>query len=163
MPTWLAALIVAAIGFVGILFGHFATLYTSQKSIEAKHITGERRRWRDYIRKLAPKIFAAYKGGNKEELTRFYIEMQIRLNPIDENDVFILDTIWKMIKQSEPGLDIELSEKLSLLLKQDWERVKNETKFFWQRLFLNLCCSYRKKRKRVSYEEFKFKRLERDT
>jgi len=77
--------------------------------------------------------------------------MQLLLNPEDGDDKCILDTIWQMLEEPEAAkLHIVLAEKLSLLLKHDWERAKLEAKPVWYRF---------RKVKRVSYDKSKFKRV----
>jgi len=58
-------------------------------------------------------------------------------------------------KKENSNLSIELSEKLSLLLKYDWERAKNEAKpvYFRKSVFFGWG-----KLKRTSYEKYKHKR-----
>ena len=67
-----------------------------------------------------------------------------------DKDISILDTLWEMTnEESKSNLNIELSEKLALLLKHDWERAKREAKPFW----FKFC-----KPSRLSYDEYKHKR-----
>lgn len=144
LPTLLSSAVVA-----GLVAG-LVTLRTSERKIAIENITQQRQLWRERIRSLSQNIKKSYKAGNKDELNEFYIEMQLLLNPNDEDDKSILDTIWEMIE--EPGStkkDIVLGEKLSLLLKHDWERAKLEAKPVWYRY---------KKIKRKSYDAFTFKR-----
>ena len=78
------------------------------------------------------------------------MEFQLILNPEDENDKSILDTLWAMQNKDEINdLIIEFSEKLSLLLKHDWERAKLEAKPVWH---------FWGKPKRKGYDEFNNKR-----
>ncbi|AIA73515.1 hypothetical protein FF32_01265 [Halomonas campaniensis] len=145
LPTILSSGVVA-----GLVAG-LVTLRTSERKIAIENITQQRQQWREKIRDVAQRIKSSYKKDEKEELQSQYVEMQLLLNPEDVDDRSILDTIWSMAEESAPGvLHIELAEKLSLLLKHDWERAKREAKPVWYR---------RSEIKRVSYNEFKFKRV----
>ena len=145
LPTILSSGVVA-----GLVAG-LVTLRTSERKIAIENITQQRQQWREKIRDIAQRIKSSYKNDEKEELHSQYVEMQLLLNPEDVDDRSILDTIWSMAEESAPGaLHIELAEKLSLLLKHDWERAKREAKPVWYR------CS---ETKRVSYNEFKSKRV----
>lgn len=145
LPTILSSAVVA-----GLVAG-LVTLRTSERKIAIENITQQRQLWREKIRDLSLKIKSSYKSGNKDELNGQYVEMQLLLNPEDSNDKCILDTIWAMLEETESTkLHIVLAEKLSLLLKHDWERAKIEAKPVWY-----MFC----KVKRVSYEKSKFKRI----
>jgi hypothetical protein len=145
LPTVLSSAVVA-----GLVAG-LVTLRISERKIAIENITQQRQLWREKIRSLSLKIKGSYKSGNKDELNSQYIEMQLLLNPEDSNDKSILDTIWEMIEETDSTkLHIILSEKLSLLLKHDWERAKLEAEPVWYRF---------KKVKRISYEKSKFKRI----
>ena len=145
LPTILSSGVVA-----GLVAG-LVTLRTSERKIAIENITQQRQQWREKIRDVAQRIKSSYKNDEKEELQSQYVEMQLLLNPEDVDDRSILDTIWSMTEESSPGaLHIELAEKLSLLLKHDWERAKREAKPVWYR---------RSEIKRVSYNEFKSKRV----
>jgi len=145
LPTVLSSAVVA-----GLVAG-LVTLRTSERKIAIENITQQRQLWREKIRDLSLKIKSSYKSGNKDELNAQYVEMQLLLNPQDRDDKCILDTIWAMLEEAESAtLHIVLAEKLSLLLKHDWERAKLEAKPVWYRF---------RKAKRVPYEKSKFKRI----
>ena len=145
LPTILSSGVVA-----GLVAG-LVTLRTSERKIAIENITQQRQQWREKIRDIAQRIKSSYKNDEKEELQSQYVEMQLLLNPEDDDDRSILDTIWSMAEESAPdALHIELAEKLSLLLKHDWERAKREASPVWFRS---------SETKRVSYNEFKFKRV----
>jgi hypothetical protein len=134
----------------GLVAG-LVTLRTSERKIAIENITQQRQLWREKIRDLSLKIKSSYKSGNKDELNAQYVEMQLLLNPLDRDDKCILDTIWAMLEEAESAkLHIVLAEKLSLLLKHDWERAKLEAKPVWYMFH---------KVKRVPYEKSKFKRI----
>lgn len=125
MTTLFSSIVVA-----GIVAG-LVSLRTSERKIAIENITQQRQLWRDKIRKIALDISSAYAKNKSHKIKDYYIELQLLLNPNDSDDLAILDTVWSMIKEIESEeLDIELAEKLSLLLKHDWERAKFEAKSY---------------------------------
>jgi hypothetical protein len=144
LPTFLSSGVVA--GLVAAL----VALRTNERNIVIENITKQRQAWREKVRNLALRINSSYQNNEKPDLQNCYIELQLILNPNDEKDISILDTLWEMInEESKSNLNIELSEKLALLLKHDWERAKREAKPFW----FKFC-----KPTRLSYGEYKHKR-----
>ncbi|WP_354688968.1 hypothetical protein MRK42_06960 [Aeromonas sp. 19NY04SH05-1] len=129
----------------------FVTLRTSERKISIENITQQRQIWRDKIRQLAIDICSAYSRNERYKIKSYYIELQLLLNPDDGDDREILDTVWRM-KEREviEGLDIEFSEKISLLLKHDWERAKLEAKSS----IIRIISAYR-----IPYSSFKYKRM----
>ncbi|MGO2510136.1 MAG: hypothetical protein ACTH6Y_14390 [Vibrio hibernica] len=112
----------------GIVAG-IVSVRISERNIAIENITKQRQLWRDKIRKIAIDISLAYAKSEKQKIQTHYIELQLLLNPNDDDDKSILDTVWAMITESGSSkLDIELAEKLALLLKHDWERAKFEAK-----------------------------------
>jgi hypothetical protein len=141
IPTVLSSALLA-----GLVAG-LVTLRTTERKIAIENITKQRQLWREKIRDVALRVNTSYINGDTKDLTSQYIEVQLLLNPCDCDDKSILDTILKMIKGAgDSNLNIELSEKLSLLLKHDWERAKLEAKSFRFNI-VGL--------RRISYEKFK--------
>ena len=97
--------------------------------------------------------------GDSKKLRLMYVDFQVMLNPFDEDDKSILDTIWAMIdrrdKENGADLSLELSEKISLLLKHDWQRAKREAK---PKRMCFLKCKMSSNDNRVSYDKFEKKR-----
>lgn len=146
LPTVLSSGVLA-----GLVAG-LVTLRTSERKISIENITQQRQIWREKIRRLANQIKKSYINEEKDFLHDHYIELQLLLNPEDSNDQSILDTVWEMIEaERSEDRHIVLSEKLSLLLKHDWERAKREAKPVWHRW-----CEV----KRTSYDEYQYKRSE---
>jgi hypothetical protein len=136
-------------GVIAGLVAGLVTLRTTERKIAIENITQQRQLWRDKIRNKAIEAIRAYEQNEGSRLRELYVEFQLILNPEDKNDNSILNTIWKMkngSKESDPS--IEFSEKLSLLLKHDWERAKREAKPMWFRWMPP---------KRTSYKDFKNK------
>jgi len=149
LATVLSSGVVA--GLIAGLIAGLVTLRTSERKIAIENITQQRQLWREKIRNIALRIKTSHQESDKIGLHSQYIELQLLLNPSDSDDKSILDTVWKMIesKNSEGGYHVELGEKLSLLLKHDWERAKREAKPIWFRV---------RPVKRISYENFANKR-----
>ena len=144
LPTFLSSGVVA--GLVAAL----VALRTNERNIVIENITKQRQAWREKVRNLALRINNSYQNNEVTALQNCYIELQLILNPNDDKDISILDTLWEMTnEESKSNLNIELSEKLALLLKHDWERAKREAKPFW----FKFC-----KPSRLSYDEYKHKR-----
>ena len=146
------SIILSSAVVAGLVAG-LVTLRTTERKIAIENITQQRQLWREKIREKALEVVQAYKNNDRARIEELYVEFQLLLNPEDGNDIAILDTIWKMQEEEKEhsNLSIELSEKLSLLLKHDWERAKYEAKpvFFW--------CTNKPKRisykpKRISYK-----------
>jgi hypothetical protein len=133
----------------GVVAG-FVTLRTSERNISIENITKQRQVWRDKIRSLTINISSAYSNHEYAKIKLYYIELQLLLNPDDDDDKDILDTVWGMQEEFIENLDIELSEKVALLLKHDWERAKLEAKSPIIRII---------NAHRTSYRVFKNKRM----
>jgi hypothetical protein len=144
LPTILSSGVLA-----GLVAG-LVTIRTSERKIAIENITQQRQLWREKIRDIAQRVNSSYQLNEQKELIALYVEIQLLLNPEDINDNSILDTLWEMISSEEKDhLNFILSEKLSLLLKHDWERAKKEAKPIWY-LFSTT--------ERIAYKDFKLKR-----
>ncbi|MFM5049131.1 hypothetical protein ACEUBW_06700 [Aeromonas veronii] len=136
----------------GVVAG-FVTLRTSERNISIENITKQRQVWRNTIRALAINISSAYLRNERYKIKSYYIELQFLLNPNDDDDREILDTVWEMQEKKQmENLEIEFSEKISLLLKHDWERAKLEARSPLIRIISVF---------RISYGAFKNKRISR--
>lgn len=137
-------------GVVAGLVAGLVTLRTTERKIAIENITQQRNVWRDKVREKALEVSKAYKDSDTTKMKSLYGEFQLFLNPEDNDDKSILDTLWAMqSKDGNSDVAIELIEKLALLLKYDWERAKLEAKPAWH---------FWGKPKRISYTNFKNKR-----
>lgn len=142
-------------GVVAGLVAGLVTLRTIERKIAIENITQQRQLWRDKVREKALEASKGYKDSDTSKLKELYGEFQLILNPEDDNDKSILDTLWEMQNESkENNLIIELTEKLALLLKHDWERAKLEAKPVWH---------FWGKPKRIPYNKFKNTRYEKSS
>ena len=119
----------------------YATVANFTKKYKGEYVTKERQTWRTEIRKRFEEV--AY-TMDIAKLQKFVVFMNTRLNPYDVRDVEIIENLKDIEKQlkdrTEEKLDEkweELSVRISLLLKHDWERIKKESKS--SGLLLKLC------------------------
>ncbi len=101
-------------------------VWTTQKRISIENITQDRRAWRENIRERGLLVHDALIARNEQVLNKLRCEFRALLNPGDEDDKEIISCI----KQPDEGKEVEhadeFAERVSLLLKHDWERVKLE-------------------------------------
>jgi hypothetical protein len=127
--------------FTGFLGGIFSQK-KDDKTNELQYITSERKEWRDTLRQIIPQLlnppFDHIGYLNKTEIIKLETlktQIQIRLNPFDDNDKEIIKNIENYIREIiEKKIDERkirkkiLEKEFASLLKHDWERVKSETK-----------------------------------
>lgn len=116
----------------------------SKRDSNLQYITGERKEWRESIRNIAVKL----KSADYEQSMILLTELKVRINAfgISEEDYFIDSHIWRLMQDMEEEKNINnllklkkrLIEYLSLLLKYDWERSKEEVRGNKNRIFANL-------------------------
>ena len=100
-----------------------------------QYITGERKEWREEIRKIAQGLH----GASYKETLELLVRLKVRINAFGNKGIktsYMYDAhIWKVIaeieeeKCSKELLQLkqkQLIEYLALLLKFDWERSKKE-------------------------------------
>ena len=130
-------IIVAFIGFVGVMLGAFMVKLSNNRNNYMQYITNERKLWRDEIRRLTLKMY-----DKEVNYSALKAEFEIRLNPEDDNDKKILGHLDSLINENKEYMDIrggievkedprdEIVKMISRLLKHDWERVKIEANIF---------------------------------
>lgn len=138
---------------VGIMMGlitAFVPFKINERKIAAEYIIKQRQVWRDKVRKVSQEIIEVRGTDCSHTLLSLYGEFAMLLNPIDLEDKGILDIIWDIKgDHSNTKLKVELVERVTLLLKHDWERAKKEAGLG----------SSREKIRRIKYFRFKFKRF----
>ena len=129
-----SSIILAVITLMGVLITVCVTWLIAQRQILAQHVTGERAKWRKNVRAQALEVHDAILCGDAKRIGRLQSEFRALLNPIDCHDQAILDcmTVEETCQQRETGAK-EFAERISLLLKHDWERAKLEAGFFLRR------------------------------
>lgn len=127
LSTIVAPSVVAGIVSATISYFQF------HKNNKLIYITNERKEWRSDIRKIAEKMEAA---NTYEDIRKPLAKLKVRINAYGKySDDVKKDThIWKVMDQlqEQEGDFAELKQLLilylSLLLKMDWERSKEEIK-----------------------------------
>lgn len=123
-------------GLIAAIVSAIVTLVTSRKKLSVEYVTGDRRQWREEIRKIAEALNGSSYAGTLKQLNK----LKVRINAYGEYAVRSMHCdshIWELIHEIEeqPLFGEELQKKqrmmvqyLSLMLKYDWERCKNEVK-----------------------------------
>jgi hypothetical protein len=152
--TLLSATVVAAVvsGIVSFII--------SERNIKIKNVTQERAKWRDKIRELCIEVFDACRLHDVTcsitRLEALHAEFQVRLNPLDKNDIEILESIENLKDKTKIDENLKkFSACVALLLKHDWERAKCEATM-WPFRWLYL--PYVKMCGRISYNKYQKKR-----
>lgn len=129
--TLLGSAVIAA-----IISGIFSYWGLSKKG-KLQYITEDRKEWREKIRKIASRI----DGASYKKTLKILTDLKVRINAYGHNNVKVSywadSHIWELIdeiEKSEASPEIlkvqqkQLVEYISLLLKFDWERSKDEVK-----------------------------------
>ena len=119
-------------GLLAAVVAGLVAYYTNERRISVENITKERTKWRDGIRSKASEFESAFREGNIDRLRDLRAAFRLVLNPEDHEDEAILEVIDKLLAGEDTDT-VELQDRLSLLLKYDWERAKREAMPFWRR------------------------------
>jgi hypothetical protein len=139
-------------GFIAAGITGYSSRRNSERAIQIENVTQERTKWRDKIRKLALKAHRATVKQDSARLAEVRQQFSLNLNPHDPEDTAIIGELERLPKPEHVDEWLqELSERIALLLKHDWERGKYEAS-------LSLDCDPGPRPKRVSYREFKEKK-----
>ena len=110
------------------LIAAIVSLVVNGQKISVENVTQERAKWREKIRSQSAEAYKEIKRNDCDELMKIRASFALLLNPIDGEDNKILELL-RQSENSEQNAE-EFTRRISLLLKHDWERAKNETKFF---------------------------------
>ncbi len=128
---------------VGALFGYI----TNKRNSALTHITTEREKWREKVRKISENIEKTeFHGKKKRNINRYLVQLEVNINPYGkrmENDYARDSHIWaeiENIRQVKNKKEFNEHKELliyylSLMLKEDWERSKREVKGYSRTLF----------------------------
>ncbi|MFH7525494.1 hypothetical protein AB2J21_09015 [Aeromonas sp. A3] len=122
--------IILGSGIFGSLITLLFTRYDKDKSIIIQNVTQERQKWREKIRELVIEINKNSIDGNWQKVTEARAQLQVLINPYDENDKDVIYRLISLEANQEISALREINDSISRLLKHDWERVKKETTFF---------------------------------
>src|SRR5438045_1265445 len=125
------AVIAAVAGIVGAAIGGAVSLRTNTRSIKVENITKERAKWRDDVRKKSLAIHQDAIKGDVVALEEHHLEFSLILNPFDKEDRAILHAIRSLKSKADESHLTEFADRISLLLKHDWERAKREAEGSW--------------------------------
>lgn len=114
------------------LVGGLVTLRMSERQIAIENITKERTKWRERIREKAVSLHASASVEDTARLKELHVEVALLLNPDDDEDIEIIKCI-KAVTSGDFSKGEEITNRLSLLLKHDWQRAKWEAKPVWWR------------------------------
>ena len=122
------ALITAVLGssVLGALITQFFLKWKSDRQISIENITQERKEWRVRLRELLVELVDAVDKKDRAVARKIEAELIVRLNPEDPDDLKILELFPQIYESWSEDTLIELSDRVSYLLKHDWERVKGE-------------------------------------
>ena len=122
------ALISAVLGssvFAALLTHVFGKLQNDKK-IKIENITKERKQWRDRLRVLIIELTIAFDNKNRRKVRSIESELITSLNPEDGDDIQIINMFPELYENWEEDKLREFSDRMSYLLKHDWERTKVE-------------------------------------
>jgi len=120
MGTILTSTVIAAI------VAAVVAAWTAQRKLSIENITQDRRGWREKVRANALLVHDALVSRDREKLDRLRTEFWTILNPKDEDDIAIISCVTLPDEGKELERAEEFAERIALLLKHDWERVKLE-------------------------------------
>lgn len=122
------ALITAVLGssVLGALITQFFLKWKSDRQISIENITQERTLWRVRLRELLVELVDAVDKKDRAVARKIEAELIVRLNPEDPDDLKILELFPQIYESWSDDTLRELSDRVSYLLKHDWERVKGE-------------------------------------
>ncbi len=137
-------------GVVAAIVSGLVSLRNNERKLVIENITQERTKWREKIREKNLQIHEAHQSKKSGEIEAAGTELRLLLNPMDSLDRDILNEIVILKDSQSTSEDMErFSIKLSLLLKHDWERAKQETEDAFYKKHVSV--------KRVTYEEYQNK------
>lgn len=121
--TLLAAVVAGWISLVG-----------SERQIETENVIEERKKWRAEIRALSEQVCKAIMAGDEASLQNLQTKFALLLNPHDAQDVAIIDNISIGETTDSKRHANNFIQRITLLLKHDWERSKRDTNLWRQYL-----------------------------
>lgn len=122
------------------IFSLAILIFQTSRKGKLKYITGERSDWRDQMRSICGKlgrVKCQTAEDRKEMLDEVLVDLKIRLNAYgkDRKTDYLWDGhIWEAIRSIEESSEFNvkevnrLIEYITLLLKYDWERAKQEAR-----------------------------------
>lgn len=103
------------------------------RNAQIDNITKERTKWRERLRELADELARAVDTLDRSRIRRSAQELKLLLNPFELEDQQIVSAVMRLASCSvdeRHGFLDEVTTRLSLLLKHDWECCKYETRLW---------------------------------
>jgi hypothetical protein len=148
----IGAVLTPFLALVGAAIGAAVISWNNSTNVKIENITKERAKWRDSIRQKALNVQKAAASRNNVWLEELHLELTLLLNPFDADDRAILEVI-RLLKSSPDDAHItEFGDRISLLLKHDWDRAKREAGE--ESIFCDPA-DFKPKPVRMTYEEYK--------
>ena len=125
-------LLIAVAGLIGIIFGAhtsaFVALYQTQRKMASEHVLTERKNWRDKIRMA---LTEARHCPSEQGVEQLWLTLKLNTNPFSVEDNALLASVRRAKGKEIDGPEWdEVADRVSLLLKHDWERAKHGTHWF---------------------------------
>jgi hypothetical protein len=115
--SYISSAVIAAVVSAIVAF------FTSERRIASENVIQERTKWRECIRELAEQIYKALVSRKPDANKELWAKLALRLNPHDPEDNEILD----LVASNDAHRADEFIQRVSLLLKHDWERTTWES------------------------------------
>lgn len=134
MLSWLSAAI------AGGWFSSWLALRKDERSVHLEQVTKERAKWRDSMRELARAIASAWEvhqtTPDPPKVASLRAWLATSINPKDDrHDKELLEHFDNLFSDKSTDLPLFV-QRLALLLKHDWERVKWECTPLYQKPFV---------------------------
>ena len=124
-----SAIVAGVVSLIAASINAYVLRRGSERAIQIDNVTKERAKWRDKIRAKALEVNQAARAPDKiDTLHLLRLDFSVNLNPLDDEDRAILDVIRRLLDGGvTPDLLDEFGDRVSLLLKHDWDRAKYES------------------------------------
>lgn len=120
--------ITPAAALVGVAIGALATYSLGQRNLTAQYVIAERKLWREKLRCVLQQLL---EHPGKDTAAKVSLVLHLNTNPFHQQDRQIVDLAAGICDPANQNQEFqELSIRMALLLKHDWERAKAETQPF---------------------------------
>ena len=99
----------------------------SDKDAKIDNIIKERKAWRDKLRELVAEVETCAQRRDSKGIAFAEARLVVLLNPVDEHDLAIIKVLNRIPEAWSKECLQEFMDRVSYLLKHDWERAKQET------------------------------------
>ena len=114
---------------VAALMAALVSLRTNERKIHIENVTQERAKWRSAIRSLVDELIKATRAGDKQAIESYCAQLALNVNPFDCEDRALVRAAEQLANTDNKESQVkEVTDRVSLLLKHDWERAKREAR-----------------------------------